>query len=116
MVALLTFLDEKAEMKIAVSSKGAGLGAWMEPNLAACGFLMIVDEKMHFSAIENKSDEISLAKTAITEGVKALITGALSESAKELLRQNGIQIYLAQRGSILELIDQLAEGKLPVME
>ncbi|MEW6041688.1 MAG: NifB/NifX family molybdenum-iron cluster-binding protein [Elusimicrobiota bacterium] len=103
-------------MKIAVSSKGAGLGAWMEPNLAKCGFLMIVDKGRDFKAIENKLDEITLAKTAIAEGVDALIAGKIDEPTRNLLRQNGIQIYKAQNGSVWELIDQLSEGKLSIMD
>lgn len=103
-------------MKIAVSSRGAGLGAWLEPDLAKCGFLMIVDEENNFKAVENISGEMGLAEIARVEKVEALITGTLSEPAKNILHQNGIKIYLAQQGSVLELIEQVSDGKLQVLE
>ena len=31
-------------MKIAVSSKGAGLGAWIHPDFLTCNFIVVVDE------------------------------------------------------------------------
>jgi predicted Fe-Mo cluster-binding NifX family protein len=109
-------------MKIAVSSKGAGLGAWMEAELNQCGFLMIVDEAGDFSAIENPAcheaaqNEITLAEAAIAQGVGALIAGSVGTAAQKLLRENGIGIYYAQSGSILELVEQYTDGKLAAMD
>jgi predicted Fe-Mo cluster-binding NifX family protein len=105
-------------MKIAVSSKGAGLGAWMEPQLSQCGFLMIVDETGDFLTVENpgspqpEENELALAQAAIDQQVGAFITGFVGKAALDLLKKKGIQVYAAQSGSILELIDLLADGEL----
>lgn len=99
-------------MKIAVSSKGAGLGAWIEPNLSACGFLMIVDDHLKFSAIENKGNATDMINQAIGEGIEALISGTIEDEIIENLKSKGIKIFSAQKGSILELVEQVNDGTL----
>ena len=105
-------------MKIAISAKGAGLGAWFEPLLHECGYLMIVDDKGDFSAIENprsgdsQKDENYLVEKATTEGVDVCIIGGISENAQKTLREHGVTIYSAEKGSILELVEQYEQGNL----
>jgi predicted Fe-Mo cluster-binding NifX family protein len=97
-------------MKIAVSSKGAGLGAWIEPNLSNCGFLVIVDENFRFETIENKSGTKALIEKAIAAGVHTLVTGSVEDELLQLLQKNNIEIYYAQEGSVLELADKFIEA------
>jgi predicted Fe-Mo cluster-binding NifX family protein len=97
-------------MKIAVSSKGAGLGAWIEPNLSKCGFLVIVDENFRFETIENNSGTTALIEKAIAAGVHTLVTGSLEDELLQLLQNNNIEIYYAQEGSVLELADKFIEA------
>jgi predicted Fe-Mo cluster-binding NifX family protein len=99
-------------MKIAVSSKGAGLGAWLEPDLEKCGFLMIVDEIYHFEAIENKNSEIDLAREAVASGATALVAGRLQDSTRDFLLKNHIALYCAHEGSVLELVEKTSAGEL----
>jgi predicted Fe-Mo cluster-binding NifX family protein len=100
-------------MKIAVSSRGAGLGAWIEPNLSACGFLMIVDDHLKFSAIEKKGNATDMINQAIGEGIEALISGTIEDEIIENLKNKGIKIFSAQKGSILELVEMGFAGELP---
>jgi len=110
------------EMKVAISSKGAGLGAWMEPVLGQCGFLVVVNEDRDFFAIENSNreaadfNELALVKEAVARGIDALIAGSLAESTRIYLQENGVKIYQAQQGSVLELVELLVDGKLPLMQ
>lgn len=99
-------------MKIAVSSKGAGLGAWIEPSLKSCGFLVVVDDNFKFVAIENKGNTTDMTNQAIGEGIEALVAGTLDDEIIELLKGSDIKIFIAQQGSILELVEQVNNGNL----
>ena len=107
-------------MKIAVSSRGAGLGAWLEPQFGMCNFLMIVDENNEFEVIENTSkcqtevDEKRLASDLIKQGIRGLVTGTISDSALQILKDKGILVYLAEKGSILELVEKVRDNQLPI--
>ena len=107
-------------MKIAVSSKGAGLGAWLEPQFGMCNFLVVVDENNEFDVIENTSkcqsedDEKRLAGDLIEQGIGGLVTGTLSDSALQILKDKGILVYLAEKGSILELVEKVRDNQLPI--
>ena len=107
-------------MKIAVSSKGAGLGAWIHPEFLTCNFIVVVDDQRDFSAIENQtnrqteSDEKLLADKLIDKGIEIFITGIVSRKTVDFLKNNGIAVYLANEGSILELIEQAKQGNLAV--
>jgi predicted Fe-Mo cluster-binding NifX family protein len=109
-------------MKVAISSKGAGLGAWMEPVLGQCGFLVVVTEDRDFFAIENSNresadfNELALVKDAVAQGINALIAGSMAELTKTYLQENSIKVYQAQQGSVLELVELLLDGKLPLMQ
>lgn len=99
-------------MKIAVSSKGAGLGAWIEPDLSKCGFLMVVDDSFKFIAIENEGNATDLITQAADEGIEALVAGTLEDEIIEILKGKEIKIFIAQQGSILELVEQVNTGNL----
>ena len=99
-------------MKIAVSSKGAGLGAWLEPDLGKCGFLVIVDDRYKFTAIENMGSVVNLVNQAINEGIEAVVAGNFDDEIISILKKNRIKIFFAQRGSILELVEQANNGTL----
>ncbi|MDP2966742.1 MAG: NifB/NifX family molybdenum-iron cluster-binding protein [Pelolinea sp.] len=107
-------------MKIAVSSKGAGLGAWIHPDFLTCNFIVVVDESRDFLVIknqtnrQNESDEITLAKELIDKEIGYLITGNISKTIVDFLKSNGLTVYVANEGSILELIEQAEQGSLPL--
>ncbi len=99
-------------MKIAVSSKGAGLGAWIEPELKDCGFLMVVDDNLRFKAIQNTGNILDMINQGIDEGIEALVTGSVAEDIIPILRDKNIKIYIARQGSILELVESVRDGSL----
>lgn len=109
-------------MKIAISSKGAGLGAWIEPDLKQAGFIVVVDEDGGFSAVEKPLDvnpdqiEREFIKSALQEDINVFIAGSLEADSCNLLRNKGVMIFTASKGSILELVEAYNNGQLVEME
>lgn len=103
-------------MQIAVTSKGAGLGAWLDPDFNRCAQIVIVDDKNRFQSWPNDfqpdDDGVSLAQRLVAEQVVCVVTGLISTQASFILASAGIQVLLAQRGSVLELVEAARNGKL----
>ena len=98
-------------MKIAVTAKGAGLGAWLDPVFETCLQIVIVDDRDRFEAWMNpfreteSDDGLALAAKLAEEKVNILVTRSISSLAKERLAVAGIDVISAERGSILELVE-----------
>jgi len=98
-------------MKIAVTAKGAGLGAWLDPNFETCLQIVIVDDRDRFEAWMNPYREantngpLALAEKLAAEKVDMLVTGSISPQSLQKLRDAGIEVFSADRGSILELVE-----------
>lgn len=97
-------------MKTLVTAKGAGLGAWLDPSFINCKHFVIVDEKGKFESWEPDAnaewDIISLAKKIIALNIDVLITGLLPSEIKEMFQSKGVQVFTAEQGSILELVEK----------
>lgn len=106
-------------MKIAVTAKGAGLGAWMDPVFETCLQIVIVDDRDRFDAWmnpfreANRSDSLALAEKLAGEKVDMLVTGSLSPRSLKKLNEAGIEVFSAERGSILELVEAARNRALP---
>lgn len=106
-------------MKIAVTSKGAGLGAWLDPNFETCLQIVIVDDRDRFEAWMNpyretgRGDDLALATRLIQEKVDIVVTGSISPQSLEKLSKAEIKIFSAAGGSILELVDAARNHTLP---
>ena len=105
-------------MRIAITSRGAGLGARLDPHFGKCKQLLIVDDDDGFDAWENPANDqpggqgISLAKRLAETSCDCLITGVINPQAYDVLHEHGIAVYLAEEGSILELVESVREGSL----
>ena len=105
-------------MRIAITSRGAGLGARLDPHFGKCKQILIVDDEDRFDAWENPaSDEsggqgILLAGRLAETSCDGLITGVINPQAYDLLREGGIDVYLADKGSILDLVELVRDGSL----
>ena len=97
-------------MKIAVTAKGAGLGAWIDPNFVDCKHFVIVDDNKQFVSWEPEvtigQDIFLLAEKIIALNIDVLITGHLPADVEELFLSKGIKVFTAQEGSILELVEK----------
>ena len=106
-------------MKIAVTAKGAGLGAWLDPMFETCLQIVIVDDRDRFEAWmnpfreANMSDPLALAKKLAEEKVDILVTGSISPQSLQKLSDAGIKVFCAERGSILELVEAARNHSLP---
>lgn len=107
-------------MKIAVTAKGAGLGAWLDPDFSNCLQIVIVDDRDRFEAWANPfrgnepSDGSALAEKLIQEKVGVLITGNIPAAALDHFQKASISVYSAPNGAILELVEAARNGKLPL--
>ncbi len=106
-------------MKIAVTVKGAGLGAWLDPDFGKCLQIIVVDDRDRFEAWmnpyreANPPDGLALANKLLEEKVDALVTGSISPLALETLSSAGVVVFYAERGSTLELVEAVRTHTLP---
>ncbi|MGQ9648147.1 MAG: hypothetical protein ACUVWO_16595 [Thermodesulfobacteriota bacterium] len=84
-------------MKIAVTAKGAGLGAWLDPNFESCLQIVIVDDRDRFEAWMNPYREtytknnLALATRLVKEKIDVLVTGSISSESLEKNGRSGDQ-------------------------
>jgi predicted Fe-Mo cluster-binding NifX family protein len=108
-------------MKIAVTAKGAGLGAWLDPNFETCLQIVIVNEQDEFEAWANpfregtEDDRVALANKLAEEEMDILVTGLISSQSLQKLVEAGIKVFYAKQGSILELVEAARNHKLPTV-
>lgn len=98
-------------MKIALTVKGAGLGAWLD-DFAQCGFVMVVDDDNRFeswknpsAAMEGQSTQI-LIDSILQAKPDVLVTGKISDTQKESLTTQHIKVMEDQKGFVLELLEK----------
>lgn len=102
-------------MKIALTVKGVGLGAWLDDDFAHCGFVMLVDDDNQFESWKNPAAEIegqpSQELTAFIAQVKpdVLVTGKIPDAHMAHLTSQGIQVLSDREGFVLELLDEARE-------
>ncbi len=105
-------------MKIAVTAKGSGLGAWLDPIFEESRQLVLVSEEGRFESWGQDGaswpDPLGAARVAwlVRQGAGALVTGKLSGEARNRLAVAGIILFTAENGSVLELVEAAREGRL----
>jgi predicted Fe-Mo cluster-binding NifX family protein len=108
-------------MKIAVSSIGKDIGAYVSDVFGRCPYFIIAkienNEIKETATIENKNkDQMSgvgvlTSQMIAKENVEVVITKNIGPRALNVLRQFDIKIYLGT-GSIKEVLQKFIEGKL----
>jgi predicted Fe-Mo cluster-binding NifX family protein len=99
-------------MKIALTVKGVGLGAWLDDDFANCGHVMVVDDDNKFIAWENatrNNDQDAgkkLADSILRENPDMLITGEITEPEKATLLSSDIVVLDNRSGFVLALIEE----------
>ena len=105
-------------MKTAVTAKGSGLGAWLDPVFEESRQLVLVSEEGRFESWGQDEasgpDPQGAARVAwlVRQGAGALVTGRLSGDARNRLAAAGIVLFTAESGSVLELVEAAREGLL----
>ncbi|MGQ9715611.1 MAG: NifB/NifX family molybdenum-iron cluster-binding protein [Anaerolineae bacterium] len=106
-------------MRIAVTAKGAGLGAWLDPDFGKCQQIVIVDEVGNFEAFPNPARDLpggqglAVAKSLTALGIDAVVTGILNPQAYRRLLEAGISVFLVEgEGSVLEAVEAVRSGQM----
>lgn len=102
-------------MKIALTVKGVGLGAWLDDDFTHCGFVMIVDDDNRFDSWKNPTPGVeeesnqALAEIILQAKPDTLMTGKIPAAEKAALISQGIQVVDNQTGFVLELLEAARE-------
>ncbi len=104
-------------MNIALTAKGPGLGAWLDPNFGQSMHVMIMNDRNRFktwpnSYRETEAGDVPLAQQLVEQQVDAVVTGVLSPDAYALLAEANIPVYLVEVDAILTLTETVREGTL----
>jgi predicted Fe-Mo cluster-binding NifX family protein len=99
-------------MRIALTVKGVGFGAWLDDDFAHCGFVMVVDDDNQFDSWKNPaSEEQALPSQELTDFIlqtnpDVLITGTITDSQKAALTAQEIKVLADRTGFVLELLEE----------
>lgn len=106
-------------MRVVVSSNGSDLNAPVSPVFGRCPAYVIVDsDTLEFEALANPAMSapggagIQAAQMVANQGAQAVITGNVGPNAFNVLASAGIQIYLAQGGTVREVVEAFKAGQL----
>ena len=99
-------------MKIALTVKGVGFGAWLDADFSNCGHVMVVEDDNQFEAWKNplrRSYDHSgreLAESIIQAEPDILVTGNIADDQKGLFISQGIGVMDQRQGYVLELLEE----------
>jgi len=107
-------------LKVAVTSAGPGLSSALDSRFGRAAYLLLVDlPERTVSAIENRAGlnaaqgaGIQAAQSVIDAGASKLITGHCGPKAYRVLQAAGIEVLLADGGSVDEVVDRFEAGSL----
>lgn len=99
-------------MRIALTVKGAGLGAWLDDSFANCNQVMIVEDSNCFTSwlnpFRNDVNASSLlADAIIKENVDVLVTSQISAEAASRISAKGINVITRNDGTVFDLVDEV---------
>ncbi len=102
-------------MRIALTVKGAGLGAWLDDDFADCMQVMIVNDENSFESWINpfrggaELQSLQLADKIIAEQIDVLITAKVSQKIIERFQDAGIQVVFNKDGSVLDRVEEVRQ-------
>lgn len=109
-------------MKIAVTSQGTNLDAFVDPRFGRCQYFLFIDaDTGNVDAVANGSRSaaggagIQAAQFVAEKGAKALITGSVGPNAEAVLKKAAIPAYRGA-GTVRAVVEKFKAGKLPAME
>jgi len=104
-------------MKIAISSMGTDLDAQLDPRFGRCAYFIVVDTNdMSFEAFNNEGIAsgggagIESARLVTSKGAKAVVSGNFGPNAVRALSAAGVEIYIANTGTLREVIEKYKRG------
>jgi len=108
-------------MRLCIPVVGQGTGAAMDVRLGRAPCLLFVDtETGDTEAIENSENVnaaqgagVQTAQLIIGAGAQAVVAANCGPMAFAMLRAAGVKVYLADGGTVAELVERLKAGDLP---
>ncbi|WP_022664870.1 NifB/NifX family molybdenum-iron cluster-binding protein [Desulfospira joergensenii] len=106
-------------MKIAITSKGRGLDAQVDPRFGRASYIIVVDtDTKEFEVIDNENNKnafkgagIQAASSISEKGAKVLLTGFCGPNAFKTLDAAGIKVANDADGTVSGVIEQFNKGK-----
>ncbi|MBW2437363.1 MAG: NifB/NifX family molybdenum-iron cluster-binding protein [Deltaproteobacteria bacterium] len=106
-------------MRIAISSSGENLNSQLDPRFGRCAYFLVIDpDEMSFEVFSNENFAsgggagIQSAQFLASKGVDAVITGNCGPNAVQTLSAAGIELFVAQTGTVKKVIEKFKSGEL----
>jgi predicted Fe-Mo cluster-binding NifX family protein len=106
-------------MKVVISANDGDLEGAASHRFGRCPMFLFVDtESMEFEATANPAAEapggagIEAAQFVTSSGIDAVITGRVGPNAMEVLEAAGTPVYLFERGTVRQVVEEFNAGTL----
>ena len=111
-------------MKIAVTARGDGMDAAVDPRFGRAMRFVVVDlETEERKSVDNAQNVnaaqgagIQAAQNVARLGVEALLTGHCGPKAFRVLSAGGIKVYAGASGTVAEAVEKYKEGELAELD
>jgi predicted Fe-Mo cluster-binding NifX family protein len=109
-------------MKIAVSSKGQDLDAFVDPRFGRAAYILIYDtDNQDLEVLDNsanvnafKGAGIQAATTVADKGAEVLLTGFCGPKAFQTLAAAGVKVANNAEGTIRQAVQAFQNGEMPL--
>ena len=104
-------------MSIIITARGAGMGAWLDEDFSHARQVVVV-EGGSFQAWENpfreQGDGAALARQMLEEvpNIDGVITARIDVETRQVFREHGIPVFLADQGAVLDLVEAAGKNAL----
>jgi predicted Fe-Mo cluster-binding NifX family protein len=106
-------------MQVAISAESTTLKAPVGKRFGISPYLIIIDlETGEWEAVRNPGSSgkrgggVEAIVFILSKGVKAVLTGYCSPSAKKHLESNGVDVFAGLRGTVVDAIEIYKKGKI----
>lgn len=107
-------------MKIAITSRGTGLDAAVDPRFGRAAYIMVVDTStLAFDVIDNaenvnafKGAGIQAATLICDKGAEVLLTGHCGPNAFKTLEAAGVKVVNDVEGTVMDAVHAFNEGRV----
>ncbi|MDM8538401.1 NifB/NifX family molybdenum-iron cluster-binding protein, partial [Desulfobacterales bacterium HSG17] len=104
-------------MKVAVSSKGNDINAYVDPRFGRCAYFIIIEtDDMRVEAFKNENADLSssagiqAASFVASHNVQFVLTGNCGPKAMEVFSSVKIEVFTGLSGTIIEVINKFKNG------
>lgn len=111
---------DKIDMKIMITATGEDLGSALDGRFGRAKCFLLMEEGA--DGVEVRTNEqnlraaqgagIQAAQQVIDAGADVLISGHVGPKAFQVLQAGGVKVYLAQAGTVGDVLEQFRRGEL----